>query len=165
MKDVRFFSMVLEAWSNKIVWNLFISCRLCINLFNDANTAESSLKCKLKSHSPFANKLQTTTLNHPLFHPHKPTHLCCATYVFPLSTIIPHIFNILSNFSSNWSILVSSSSKILLHKTVNNANFVKKHQGHTWIWGSRADIPPVRFYPSCRFLFNNWVVMLLWVFN
>lgn len=56
--EVKFFIIVREAWSRSIVWNLFISWKLCISLRRDNTTWLSSLKCPLKSHSPFANKLK-----------------------------------------------------------------------------------------------------------
>jgi predicted restriction endonuclease len=62
--DVRFLRIVRDAWSRRIVWNLFISCKLCISLFRDESTVESSRKCALRSHKLFANKLEPLAIKY-----------------------------------------------------------------------------------------------------
>lgn len=57
-KLVRFLRTVLDAWSSKIVWNLFISWRTWLNLFKADITLGSSLNWRLSSQSELANKLE-----------------------------------------------------------------------------------------------------------
>jgi len=57
IKLLRSFITVLEAWSNKMLWYLFISCNARISLFKNAIISGSSLKYKDNSHRLLANWL------------------------------------------------------------------------------------------------------------
>lgn len=53
-----FFNTVLEHWSKRIVWNLFISWRLWIILVKAPCELLSPWKCLLRSHRDVANALK-----------------------------------------------------------------------------------------------------------
>lgn len=63
IKAVRFLSTVLDTWSSRIEWNLFISCRLWIILLRLAITGGSSEKHSVKSHSALVKVLKMFILS------------------------------------------------------------------------------------------------------
>lgn len=64
--DERFLMTVREAWSKRIVWNLFISWRQWIIFSRAFNDVLSSVKCLCNSHKDVANALWCFTYSMPL---------------------------------------------------------------------------------------------------